>query len=327
MEYIQVKGIERPFSKLVMGTAWFHPDQEDVIDEMMGAYIEAGGNVIDCGRYYGVGACAEKLLKRWLDRSGCRDQVIIIDKAGHPIITPDEEHHPQYWRVKPDLITEDLYYGLFHTGCDYFDLYEMHRDDPSVPVGELMDRLEEHRKEGLIKAYGVSNWELPRVEEAMAYCEKKGYQGLAANNPSFSLAKVTAPRRPGTVHMDEDQVKWHEKHPEVALISWASQAAGFFVEGLYRRDGSAPQWIQDVYFTDENFERMERAKKLARKKGVESVNIALAYVLCRDFPVAAVIGSRNTKELNSCVGAMDIKLTQAELDYLCCRREDDGESR
>lgn len=321
MEYIHVNGIEKPFSKLVMGTAWFHPDQEDVIDEMMDAYIQAGGNVIDCGRYYGVGACAEKLLKRWLDRSGYRDKVIIIDKACHPIITPDEEHHPQYWRVKPDLITEDLYYGLFHTGCDYFDLYELHRDDPSVPVGEIMDRLEEHRKQGLIHAYGLSNWELPRVEEAMEYCKKKGYQGVSVNNPSFSLAKVPHPRRPGTVHMDEDQVVWHEKHPEVALLSWASQAAGFFVEGLYESKETTPQWIQDVYFSETNFERMKRAKELAAQKGVESVNIALAYVLCRDFPVAAVIGSRNKKELDSCIRALDIKLTKNEIDYLCCKRD------
>jgi len=321
MEYIKVKGIEKPFSKLVMGTAWFDPDQEDLIDEMMNAYVEAGGTVIDCGRYYGVGANAEKLLKRWLDRSGCRNKVVIIDKAGHPIITPDEEHHPEYWRVKPELITEDLYYGLFHTGCEYFDLYEMHRDDPKVPVGELMDRLEEHRKQGLIKAYGVSNWEIPRVEEAIAYCESKEYQGLSANNPSFSLAKVHAPRRPGTVHMDEEQVKWHEGREDIALISWASQAAGFFVEGLYQRNGSAPQWIQDVYFSDENFERMERAKKLAKEKGVESVNIALAYVLCRRFPVAAVIGSRNIKELQSCINAMNIQLTTEEIDYLCLRND------
>ncbi len=322
MEYIQVKGIDKPFSKLVMGTAWFHPDQEAVIDEMLEAYVEAGGNVLDCGRYYGVGACAEKLLKRWLDRSGMRarrEELIIIDKACHPIITPDEEHHPEYWRVKPELITEDMYYGLFHTGCDYFDLYELHRDDPSVPVDEIMDCLEEHRKAGRIRAYGLSNWELPRVEKAIAYCDKKGYQGISVNNPSFSLAKVPHPRRPGTVHMDEDQVKWHEQHPEVVLLSWASQAAGFFVDGLYNQDESAPQWIQEVYFSETNFERLKRAKELAAAKGVESVNISLAYVLCRDFPVAAVIGSRNKMELESCIRAMDIRLTPQELDYLCCR--------
>ena len=66
---------------------------------------------------------------------------------------------------------------------------------------------------------------------------------------------------------------------------------------------------------------MKRAKELAAQKGVESVNIALAYVLCRDFPVAAVIGSRNKKELDSCIRALDIKLTKNEIDYLCCKRD------
>lgn len=97
-----------------------------------------------------------------------------MDKACHPIITPEGCHHPEYWRVKPDIITDDLHYSLLHTGCDHFDIYLLHRDDPSVPVNEIMDRLEQHRQEGLITTYGVSNWKLDRVQAAVEYCQQMG---------------------------------------------------------------------------------------------------------------------------------------------------------
>lgn len=164
MEYINIKGLDKPISKLIMGTAWFNPAFEEEIFTMLDQYVAAGGTVIDTGRFYGANkdeehACeSERVLKKWFDSRNNRDQLVIMDKACHPIITPEGCHHPEYWRVKPDIITDDLHYSLLHTGCDHFDIYLLHRDDPSVPVNEIMDRLEQHRQEGLITTYGVSNW-------------------------------------------------------------------------------------------------------------------------------------------------------------------------
>lgn len=313
MEYINIKGIEKPASKLIMGTAWFDTDHKDEIFAMLDRYIAAGGNVIDCGRYYGAGK-AELILKEYLDERGNRDDLIIIDKCCHPIITPDGAHHPQYWRVKPDLITEDLYYSLFHVGVDYFDIYLLHRDDESVPVSIIMDRLEQHYNEGLIKAYGVSNWSLERVQMAYNYCKEKGYQGFSVNNPSYSLAKVMKPRWETCIYADDAYAKWH-KHTDVTLISWAAQAHGFFAD-IYPKDGSAPQDIQDAFFSEDNFERLKRCQELAKKYNVDSINIALAYVMNQPLNLGVVIGSRNVSEFESSVQTLDLKLTPDELLYL-----------
>lgn len=318
MEYLKVKGIEKPVSKLIMGTAWFDPSFEDEIFQMMDTYVEAGGTVIDTGRFYGI-ARSEKILKNWLDARNNRKDLVIVDKCCHPIITPDGGHHPEYWRVKPDLITDDLHYSLYHTGCDFFDLYLLHRDDPQIPVADIVDRLEAHRNEGLIGAYGFSNWELDRVQEAVDYCEKKGYQGISVNNPSYSLAKVRKTRWPGCVYADDTYAQWHEGK-DVTLFSWASQAHGFFAD-IYKRDGSAPKDIQEAFFYDDNFERLRRAQELGAEKGVDSINIALAYVLSQPFPVGAIIGSRSRKEFESCVKTLDVKLSPAERDYLCLKSD------
>lgn len=323
MEYIKINGLEKPVSKLIMGTAWFNVKYEEEIFKMLDLYVQKGGTVIDTGKFYGAHfnnehACeSERILKKWLDLRNNRDKLVIMDKACHPIITPDGVHHPEYWRVKPDIITDDLHYSLLHTGCDYFDIYLLHRDDPKVPVADIMDRLEQHRKEGLIKTYGVSNWEQNRVEEAIAYCKKKGYQGLSVNNPSYSLAHVAKTRWPGCVYADDNYALWH-KDQDIALFSWAAQGHGFFAD-IY--DENAPQDIKDAFFTKENFERLHRAKILGEKKGVPSINIALAYVLNQEFDVCAIIGSRDRKEFDSCLDALNIKLTKKEINYLCLKSD------
>lgn len=318
MEYLKIKGVDKPVSRLVMGTAWFDPAFEDEIFAMMDRYVEAGGTTVDCGRFYGI-ARAEGILKRWLDARNNRQELVIIDKCCHPIITPDGAHHPEYWRVKADIITDDLRYSLLHTGCERFDLYMLHRDAPETPVSVFMDRLEMHREEGYIGAYGVSNWELPRVEEAMDYCRAKGYSGIVVNNPSYSLAKVEKTRWPGTVYADDSYARWH-KGKDIALFSWAAQAHGFFAD-IYPRDGSAPKDIQEAFFSDGNFERLRRAQELGAKKNVDAINIALAYVLCQPFDVAAIVGSRSRKEFESCLRTLELKLSPEELSYLCLERD------
>lgn len=323
MEYIKIKGLDKPVSKLIMGTAWFNFEYEEEIFRMLDLYVEKGGTVIDTGKFYGANyqgdhACeSERILKKWFDSRNNRDQLVIMDKACHPIITPDGAHHPEYWRVKPDIITDDLHYSLLHTGCDHFDIYLLHRDDPSIPVGDIMDRLEQHRLEGFITTYGVSNWEQDRVEAAVKYCEEKGYQGLSVNNPSYSLAHVAKTRWPGCVYADDSYAAWH-KGKDVTLFSWAAQGHGFFAD-IY--GDNAPQDIKDAFFTEENFERLNRAKILGEEKGVPSINIALAYVLDQDFDVCAIIGSRDRKEFDSCLEALKIKLTQKEIDYLCMKSD------
>ncbi|MGI5911845.1 MAG: aldo/keto reductase [Syntrophomonadaceae bacterium] len=318
MDYLKVKGLSKPVSKIIMGTAWFHLGDENEIDEMLDIYINEGGNVLDTGRFYGNGT-SEGLLYKWLRRSGKRDQVYIMDKCCHPFIDRSGKHHPIRWRVSPEFITEDLIYSLNNVGVDYFDLYLMHRDDPKIPVAELMDRLEQHYREGLIKAYGVSNWQLPRIKEAMEYCDRMGYYGLSVNSAAYSLATVKVPRWPGCVYGDDQYAKWHKEN-DLPLFAWGSQGAGFFA-GIYPTDGTAPRDIQEAYFTDENFEKLRRCQELGAEKGLEPINIALAYVLSQAVPVAAIIGSRSKDELYSSLNVFKVKLTPAEIEYLSLRSD------
>lgn len=84
---------------------------------------------------------------------------------------------------------------------------------------------------------------------------------------------------------------------------------------------NAPQDSKDAFFTEENFERLQRAKILGEQKGIPSINIALAYVLDQEFDACVIIGSRDRKEFDSCLETLKIKLSQKEIDYLCMKSD------
>ena len=181
MEYLNVRGLDKPVPRLIFGTAWFSLDAEAEAHKMMDLYVERGGTMIDTGRYYGKGngiAKSEEILDRWLRSSGVkREDIMISDKCCNCLIDRKGVLHEEFVRVSAKFIQEDLMYSLDRVGVDYFDLYLIHRDDPHVPVPELMDKLEELRIAGYFKAYGVSSWQPSRVAEAMEYCKRMNYRG------------------------------------------------------------------------------------------------------------------------------------------------------
>ncbi len=51
----------------------------------------------------------------------------------------------------------------------------LHRDDPKIPVEEIMPVLNDFYESGKIHFIGVSNWTTQRIEEANKFAEKKRY--------------------------------------------------------------------------------------------------------------------------------------------------------
>ena len=318
MKYIEVKGISEPVSQIVLGVTWADPTNQELFDQITDTYVSCGGNVIDAGRFYGAHGEAEVCIREWLKKEGNREKVLIMDKCCHPFVKRngffDENSR---WRVSAELITEDLEFSLDRIGIDYFDLYLMHRDNEDIPVGELMDRLELHRKEGRIRAYGVSNWRKERVAEAVAYCEEKGYHGISLSSPSYSLATIINARWKGCVYIGDEEAKWYTQQ-NIPIFSYSAQGAGFFgqlPERLKLKD------LSDAYVTPVNIEKLKRATELANEKGVSATNIALAYILNQGLLIAAVIGPRKVETLLDSIAAADIILTQKEIEYLSLRSD------
>jgi aryl-alcohol dehydrogenase-like predicted oxidoreductase len=299
MRFQPFEPLEVPLSRLALGTLGFSPATRDRDYAVLDAFVEAGGTVIDTAHVYEDGD-AERLVGRWLrDRPGVRERLVIVTKGAHP----DGDRV----RVTPADIAGDLSESIERLGGPV-DIYLLHRDDPAVPVGELIDALDAHRRAGEIRAYGVSNWTLPRIGEANGFAAARGVAGISCNSPHLSLAIQNEPPWPGCLSAtDAEAREWHAR-TGMTLLAWSAQAGGFFAgsEGASAR----------VYDNAGNRERRARAEQFGRRAGGTANAVALAWVLAQPFPTIAVIGPHSVEHLRSSLEALDIQLSAEDVRWL-----------
>jgi predicted dehydrogenase/aryl-alcohol dehydrogenase-like predicted oxidoreductase len=301
MTYGKVAGVDLALSRLILGC-----DNQRSIAQgaaIFDDFFERGGNTFDTAYVYGHEGQFEKVLGRWIGQRGIRSQVAVIVKGAHtPFCTPE-------W------LDAQFNESLDRLKFDYADIYMMHRDNPKIPAGEFVEVLNEHHRAGRIKAFGGSNWSLPRLQEANAYAEKKGLQKFAVVSNNFSLARMVSPVWKDCISATDPAFKKWIAETGTALLAWSSQARGFFTDRAHP-DRKEDEELVRCWYSDDNFQRRERAIELARKKGVQPINIALAYVLCQPFNAFALVGPRIISETVSTFQGLPVKLTPEELRWL-----------
>ncbi|MGP4042495.1 aldo/keto reductase [Gracilibacillus sp. D59] len=305
MNTIQINGLDKPVTTLIQGSDYFKPSVYDKVCQVLDRYVAIGGNTIDTAHIY-CGGESEVAIGMWLKERNNREDIVILTKGAH--------HDQNGPRVNSEAIRQDLFESLERLGTDYIDLYALHRDDPNVPVSEIIDALNEHIEAGRIKAIGGSNWTTERIKAANEYAASNGLVGFSFSSPNLSLAKANEPFWKGCVSTDSSDLKWHEE-TQLPILSWSSQARGFFTGRFTPEDRSNEDLVR-VFYSDANWDRFNRAKILADKKGVTAIQIALAYVLNQSFPTCALIGAQNEQELVSCLEGSKIELSQEEVDWL-----------
>ena len=149
---------------------------------------------------------------------------------------------------------------------------------------------------------------------ANQYAAVHDLRGITLISNQFSLAKMLSPVWDGCVSSnDTDQQSWLEREG-IALMPWSSQARGFFVAGN-KSDTSNPELVR-CWYDAQNFQRLERAKALAGVLGVETINVALAYVLHQPFATFPLIGPRSVSETASSFKALELSLEPLEVAWL-----------
>lgn len=305
MNYFEIQGLDKRCAQLMMGSDYFKPELLDTVGGLLDAYVALGGNAVDSAYIYSGGK-SEETLGLWMESRGNRSDIIVLTKGAH--------HNASGPRVNKQAIDEEFAVSLKRLRTDYVDLYALHRDDPNVPVGPIIEALNEHVAAGRMRAIGVSNWTHQRIQEANDYAAAHGLVGFSFSSPNLSLAKPNEPFWAGCVSADAADCAWHAQR-QFPLLSWSSQARGFFT-GLFTPEVRDNADLVRVFYSDANWERYRRAEQLAKERGVSTIQIALAYVLNQPFPTCALIGPKNAAELQSCHEATRIALSAEELVWL-----------
>lgn len=304
-----IPGTRKPVSRLIQGTTMARDENAYPIFD---AALENGINTFDTAQVYGN----EKVLGGWIKARGNRDQVNVLTKGAH--------HNDVRRRVTPWDITTDIYDSLGRLGVDFIDIYILHRDDPSVPVGPIVEALNEHHKAGRIGAFGGSNWTHTRIQEANAYAAANGLVPFAISNPNFSVVDMVEEPWSECVSIAGEQGReareWYSAQKDLALFTWSTLAGGFLSGRVKRENRESPDWdkglVKRCYFSDANFDRLDRVEELGAKKGLTVPQIALAYVLSQPANIFTLIAPVNAEEIAQNAAALEVELTPEEIAYL-----------
>lgn len=319
MKKLYMTGTDLEVSRLALGTAQFGSGiSKESAFEQLDAYVFLGGNLIDTAHVYGdwvpgLDSPSEETVGEWLRRSGKRKEVIVSTKGGHP-----DMEDMSAMRVKIPELEKDLEASLRKLKVDYLDLYFLHRDDPQVPVEELLGWLEKKAEEGKIRYYGCSNWGLDRMKKAQKAAKENGYHGFACNQIMGCLADVhpeTLP--PSNVVMDADFRAYHQQ-TGLSFMAYMPLARGYFMRRLAKMPVS--QESRDNYTSPSNDRIAEKLKVLAGTK-YSVLDFCVQYLIQQRFPSIPVAGFRDTDQLRQTADAVECEMPPEILEQVSCLKE------
>ena len=270
------QGIEHDEAFAIMDRAW-----------------EAGITWFDTGDAYG-GGTSERWIGEWIRERGVRPK--LTTKVFHSTTgTPGDTG------LAPDRIRRQIRASLERLGVDRVDYYLAHEPDSTVPLEETIACFESLRDEGLIQAWGLSNYELAEIRHTSP--------SLVQN--SFSLLE----------RADEEGMLPHCKARGIPYVPFGPLAGGWLT-GKYRRGEAFPEGSRmtqrpgpyERFVDDQVFDALEALEDEAASRGVSMAGLAFAWVMHRCD--GAVCGPNRATHLDPILEAMDIDLTNEDAERI-----------
>lgn len=306
-------------SAICFGTAQIGSKLDEAASfRLLDLYVELGGNLVDSSHNYADWACAiksvsEKTIGKWMKLRKNRGQMIVSTKGACP------EPNGRFFRLGRDDIMSDLNSSLSNLQTDCIDMYWLHRDDPFVSVGQILEPLLEAVDAGKIRYFACSNWTLARIQEVQRLAEAKGRQGFSASQVMWSLAKPNQEQLSDkTIVVMDEETKAYHANTRMAVFPFSSQAGGFF-GGKYGRksqESHTQSAVGKIYFNDTNFSRLERVQQVAARLDTTPNAVALAWLFAHPFAIFPIVGPHSEDQLiDSCI-AGELRLDEATARYI-----------
>jgi aryl-alcohol dehydrogenase-like predicted oxidoreductase len=268
--------------------------EEDAL-RIMDAAWGLGITTFDTADAYGGGR-SETAIGRWMRETGNRPT--LTTKTFNPM-TAGADHGLARRRMGRQLES-----SLERLGVDVVDLFLAHEFDPDVPVEELVETFELLRETGLIRAWGVSNFDGEQLRRVLLL---GGRPALVQN--SYSLLERGDERDVIPLCVEED----------IAYEPF-SPLAGGWLTGKYRRDEEAPAGSRmtqrpgpyEHLRTDAVFDGLDAFRGAAERRGVDMATLAFAWLLAQPGVTAVVTGPRRPEHLAPAVAALSVQLSADE---------------
>ncbi len=287
-----------------MGMSDFYgPADEAESIETLHHALAIGLNFLDTSDVYGRGHNEELIGRAIADR---RDQAFIATKFGiaGAKLKPEGGLAMQV-DGRPEYVKSACEKSLQRLGIECIDLYYQHRVDPNVPIEDTVGAMAELVAEGKVRFLGLSEAsadpELIRRASAV--------HSIAALQSEYSLWT----RDP------EPEVLPVCKELNIAFVPYSPLGRGFLTgtitstEGMGDRDFRKSNPRFQPGNIEHNLELTETIKRMAADKDCTAPQLALAWLLAQGEQILPIPGTRRIRNLDNNAGAVDVRLSDAEL--------------
>ncbi|KAI9464944.1 Aldo/keto reductase [Lactarius psammicola] len=292
--------------------------EEEGINQIKFAY-ENGIQTFDTANVYSNGVSEIVLGKAIKQLNLPREEIVVMTKL-HGIISRSLEERILFSEGADNLgyvnqygqsrkhIFDSVQQSLKRLQLDYIDLLQCHRFDYNTPIEEVMQALHDVVQKGWVRYIGMSScwaWQFHQM------------QNYAINNRLTPF--ISMQNHYNLIYREEEREMMPTlKHFGVGSIPWSPLARGALTRPLGERTVRADNDLwHDTYLKEpSNQEVVKRVEEIAKKRGASMAQISLAWTLTKEVISAPIVGTTSLDKLKDLIGAVDIKLTEAEVTYL-----------
>ncbi len=263
--------------------------------------MDVGVNFFDTADAYGDGF-AEELLGRIL-KGVPRDRFVLADKVYHHWLGPPGS--PRVGDLSRDYIVWECEQSLRRLGLEHMDLYQAHTFDVMTHPEETARAFEKLKKDGKIRWYGVSNF---NVEQLRCF---RGFGNYDTVQPRYNLLDRSA---------EQDLFPYCMAHG-LGVMTYSSLMYGLLTGKFTGSETFTDVRANTVAFQGEEFkrnvEKVNRLRPIAERLDKSIAQLAIRFILEHPVNACAIVGIKNTRQIEEAAGALGWRLSRE--DYYAVR--------
>jgi len=286
--------------------AWGSQDDDESLAAMRHA-VECGVNWIDTAAVYGLGH-SEELVGRLLRDYPASDRPYVFTKCG--LVWDEQNRLKQALRHgSPSSLRREVEQSLTRLGVEQIDLYQMHWPaEDGTPIELYWQTLLDLKKEGKVRAVGLSNHKVDRLEAA----EQLGH--VDTLQPPFSAIRRDALAA---------ELPWCRGH-DTGVIVYSPMQSGLLT-GSFSEARAAALGTDDWRSRSPEFQSPRLQNNLALADALRPIAarhdttvgaIAVAWTLAQPGVTGAIVGARSPAQVDGWRDAGHLDLTAADLEEI-----------
>lgn len=294
--------------KMVLGGNVFGwTASEDTSFEILDAFYEAGGRMVDTAEVYSAwvpghkGGESELLIGKWMKARGVRKDMRIATKTGWGM---------EHGDLNPATLGTRLQGSLDRLQTDYVDLYYAHRDDPKTPQDEAAAGFAELVSARKVRELGASNFTEERLRGAVAAAKQQGVPGYSVLQNLYNLLE--------RADFDSDYQNYCVAN-DVVMLPYYGLASGYLT-GKYRKEADFKRFVRGdrvkKYYDSYGPALLAVMDQIAKDCEATVAQVALAWLLDQAGIGAPIASATTADQLDELIEAIDIELMPDQLTLL-----------